>query len=102
MSKFSRRAAALMTLIPLAALASSHREAPNITRFPTVDGTDLFMFMSYESGRSGYVTLIADYYPFQDPFAGPNYYALDKSAYYEINIDNDGDGQPDITYYFHP
>ena len=69
---------------------------------PDLDGTDLYMFMSYESGRDGYVTLIADYYPFQDPFAGPNYFALDKSAFYEINIDNDGDGQPDITYYFHP
>ena len=46
--------------IPLLASASSHREAPNITRFPTVDSTDFYMFMSYEPGRDNYVTLLAD------------------------------------------
>lgn len=38
--------------------ASSHREAPFITQSPKVDGTDFYMFRSYESGRSGFVTLI--------------------------------------------
>ena len=47
--------------LPFAALASSHREAPFITEHPKVDGTDFYMFRSYEQGREGYVTLIADY-----------------------------------------
>jgi hypothetical protein len=67
---------------------------------PKVDGTDLYMFNSYESGRSGYVTLIADYQPFQDPFGGPNYFTLDPDAFYRIHIDNNGDGVEDITFQF--
>ncbi|HBC34722.1 MAG TPA: hypothetical protein DC045_10455, partial [Marinobacter adhaerens] len=37
--------------------ASSHREAPFITEIPKVDGTDFYMFRSYESGRADFVTL---------------------------------------------
>ena len=33
---------------------------PFIATSPKVDGTDFYMFMSYESGRSDYVTLIAN------------------------------------------
>ena len=43
--------------------ASSHREAPGITKSPKVDGTDFYMFRSYEPGREGYVTLLANYVP---------------------------------------
>jgi hypothetical protein len=32
--------------------ASSHREAPFITKNPKVDGTDFYMFRSYEAGRA--------------------------------------------------
>ena len=92
--------AAAAALLPLLSFASSHREAPSITRSPAVDGTDLYMFMSYEPGREGYVTLIADYYPFQDPFAGPNYFALDQSATYLIHVDNDGDSRADLQFVF--
>ena len=45
---------AAVSLVP--AQASSHREAPAITKMPKVDGTDLYMFNSYESGRSGYTS----------------------------------------------
>ncbi len=82
------------------ALASSHREAPGISKTPKVDGTDLYMFRSYESGRSGYVTFLANYEPLQDAYGGPNYFALDPNAVYEIKIDNNGDALPDITYQF--
>jgi hypothetical protein len=80
--------------------ASSHREAPGITEMPKVDSTDFYMFRSYEPGREGYVTLIANYYPFQDPWGGPNYFALDPDAFYRIHIDNTGDGVEDITFQF--
>ena len=43
---------------------------------------------------------IADYYPFQDPFGGPNYFALDERRPYVINIDNDGDGYADLQFVF--
>ena len=53
-----------------AAWASSHREAPYIAGQPKVDATDLYMFRSYETGREGYVTILANYQPFQDPQGG--------------------------------
>jgi hypothetical protein len=82
------------------AVASSHREAPGIARLPQVDGTDFYMFRSYESGREGFVTLIANYNPLQDPYGGPNYFPLDAAAVYDIHITNDGDAVEDITFRF--
>ncbi len=82
------------------AMASSHREAPFIATAPKVDGTDFYMFMSYEPGRSGYVTLIANYQPLQDAYGGPNYFKMDPNALYEIHVDNNGDAQEDITFQF--
>lgn len=81
-------------------LASSHREAPFITAHPKVDGTDFYMFNSYEAGRTGYVTLIANYQPFENPQGGPNYYTMDPKALYEIHIDNNGDGKEELTFQF--
>jgi hypothetical protein len=91
---------ALAAAAGLPVQASSHREAPGITKMPKVDGTDMYMFRSFETGRQGYVTLIADYQPFQDPFGGPNYFTLDPNALYRIHIDNTGDGVEDITFQF--
>ena len=82
------------------AQASSHREAPFITTQPKVDGTDLYMFASYEPGREGYVTMIANYLPLQDAYGGPNFFKLDPNALYEIHIDNNGDAKEDITFQF--
>jgi hypothetical protein len=102
----SRKTAALAA-IPLAiaalastAFASSHREAPFITTAPKVDGTDFYMFRSYEPGRSDYVTMIANYQPLQAPYGGPNYFQMDKNALYEIHIDSDGDAKEDLTFQF--
>ena len=82
------------------AQASSHREAPFITKSPKVDGTDFYMFRSYEANRANYVTMIANYQPFQDPQGGPNFYQFDENALYEIHIDNTGDGKDDLTFQF--
>lgn len=81
-------------------LASSHREAPGITETPKIDATDFYMFNSYEAGREGFVTLIANYVPLQDAYGGPNYFFLDEDAIYEIHIDNNGNAEEDITFQF--
>ena len=81
-------------------LASSHREAPFITKNPKVDGTDFYLFNSYATGRANYVTLIANYQPLQDAYGGPNYFSMDPEALYEIHIDNTGDAVEDITFQF--
>lgn len=92
-------AAALLALTG-GAYASSHREAPFISTSPKVDASDFYMFNSYETGRAGYVTLVANYQPLQDGFDGPNYHAMDANALYEIHIDNTGAGLEAMTFQF--
>ena len=92
--------ACLLLFAASTAFASSHREAPFITGQSKVDATDLYMFRSYEAGRSAFVTILANYQPFQDPQGGPNFYMFDPNALYEIHIDNNGDGVEDLTYQF--
>ncbi|TMP70578.1 DUF4331 family protein, partial [Pseudoalteromonas sp. S1608] len=52
----------------------------------------------YEQGRGDYVTLIANYIPLQDPYGGPNYFALDPDPTYSIHIDTDRADIPDLTF----
>ena len=77
---------------------SSHREAPEISKDPVADSTDLYALVSPD--RPDTVTLIANYIPLEEPPGGPNFYEFGNDVRYEIHIDNDGDGQPDITYQF--
>jgi Domain of unknown function (DUF4331) len=83
---------------PDAATASSHREAPLISQDPTADNTDLYAFVSPD--KTDTATIIANWIPGEDPAAGPNYYTFSTSARYDIYVDKNGDGQPDISYYF--
>lgn len=92
--------ACLLLVAAGSAIASSHREAPFITTSPKVDGSDFYMFSSYEPGRTGFVTLIANYQPLQDPYGGPNYFKMDPNALYEIHLDNNGDAKEDLTFQF--
>lgn len=82
------------------AQASRHREAPFITHQPKVDGTDLYMFRSYEAGRQDFVTLMANDIPFQDPQGGPYFYQFDQNGLYEIHVDNVGDAKGHLTFQF--
>jgi hypothetical protein len=93
-------AAAVAATLPFAVEGSSHREAPNITRLPGEDSTDFYLFNSYEQDRAGYVTVLANYIPLQQPYGGPNYFAMDPAALYEIHIDNDGDAKENLTFQF--
>jgi hypothetical protein len=77
---------------------SSHREAPEISMDPVADSTDLYAFVSPDQPST--VTLIANYIPLEAPAGGPNFYQFGDDVRYEIHIDNDGDGQADVTYRF--
>jgi hypothetical protein len=77
---------------------SSHREAPEISKDPVADSTDLYAFVSPD--RPDTVTLIANYLPLQEPAGGPNFYEFGDDVLYAIHIDNTGDGHADITYQF--
>lgn len=104
MSRLIKAAAAfgagLALAVPGGAQASSHREAPFITELPKLDSTDVYAFRSFEPGRAGFVTVIANYLPLQDAYGGPNYFTLDPQALYEIHIDNNGDAVEDLTFQF--
>jgi len=76
--------------------ASSHREAPLITEDPVADNTDVYVFKSPD--RPDTVTLLSDWIPFEQPEGGPNYYNFGEDVLYQIHVDNNGDGEPDITY----
>jgi hypothetical protein len=77
---------------------SSHREAPEISKDPVADSTDVYAFVSPDQPDT--VTLIANYIPLQGPAGGPNFYEFGDDVLYEIHIDNDGDAKPDVTYQF--
>src|SRR5262249_17893185 len=76
--------------------ASSHREAPQLLADPQADNTDVYAFASPDHPNR--VTIIGNWLAFEDPSGGPNFYPFADAAHYNINIDNNGDAKPDITY----
>ncbi len=87
---------ALSTLI--SADASSHREAPMISKDPVADNTDVYAFVDPDD--AGMVNLISNFQGFQEPGGGPNYFEFGDDVLYEIKIDNNGDAVEDVTYGF--
>src|ERR671937_140672 len=83
---------------PTAGTASSHREAPVIGGDPTANNTDLYPFVPPDKPVTA--TIVSNWIPGEDPAAGPNWYTFSPSARYDIYVDKNGDGKPDVTYYF--
>jgi hypothetical protein len=77
---------------------SSHREAPEISKDPVADSTDLYAFVSPDEPDT--VTIIANYVPLEAPDGGPNFFEFGNDVLYAIQIDNDNDGQAEIIYEF--
>jgi Domain of unknown function (DUF4331) len=77
---------------------SSHREAPEISKDPVADSTDVYAFVSPD--RSDTVTLISNYVPLEEPPGGPNFFEFGDDVLYQILVDNDGDGRAEVTYQF--
>lgn len=84
----------------ISTLASSHSEAPGTYADRLADNTDVYAFRSTEAGREGFVTIISNFIPLQDPSGGPQFFRFDDTVLYEIKIDNTGDGVEDISYQF--
>src|SRR5437763_5936778 len=91
-------AALLRGPAPSAANASSHREAPLISEDPSADNTALYAFRSPD--KQDTLTIVSNFIPGEDPAAGPNYYTFSPTARYDVYIDRNGDGKPDVSYYF--
>src|SRR3954467_12243547 len=96
--------AALLAALAAGALAvalssgSSHREAPLSSVDPTADDTDVYAFKAADAPNA--LTIVANWIPFEDPAGGPNFYRFDDRAAYYLNVDNSGDGRPDVRYRF--
>lgn len=101
---FTRIGAALSTLLlaPSITKASSHMDAPLITRDPSAHITDVYAFVSMV-GNVKYLTAALAVYPFEEPSIGPNKYNFDDNVLYAIHIATGADlaeGEPTISYLF--
>jgi hypothetical protein len=90
--------AAVLTIQPPPTFAASHREAPITALDQKADITDWFAFVSPE--HPDRVVMILNVDPFLEPSNGPNYFPFDPGILYEMKIDNNHDGIPDVTFQF--
>jgi hypothetical protein len=91
------RSLLLLTALPFAALASSHREAPGIAKDPVADNTDLYAFVAPTTHDKLYI--IANYNPLQEPSGGPNFHGLSDDVLYEIHITRGPTSLDDVITY---
>lgn len=84
------------------AMASSHMDAPLITLDDAANTTDVYAFLTQESGKK-YLTTALAVYPFEEPGIGPNKFNFDDDVRYEIHVATGSDrseGRPTWTYRF--
>ena len=79
-------ATAMVVVVSVVLMSSSHREAPMIADDPYADNTDLYAFRSPDN--PGKIVIIANYVPAELPQGGPNFYSFGENIRYEIHIDN--------------
>ena len=89
---------ALLMLVSGNMFASSHREAPITALDRGADVTDWYAFVSYD--HPDRVTMILNVDPLLEPANGPNYFPFDPNVLYQMKIDNNHDGEEDITFQF--
>ncbi len=88
--------ALVVGLAPARLGASSHREAPLISKDAFADNTDTYVFIP--AGQTDNIVLVAGWIPFEGPEGGPNYWEWEDGVLYDIYVDNDGDALADFTY----
>jgi len=84
------------------AQASSHMDAPLITRDPAANTTDVYAFVQNENGMKSLVTALG-VYPHEEPGIGPNKYNFDENVLYQIHVALGSDvaaGKATLSYEF--
>jgi len=66
---------------PSCVRASSHMDAPLIVLDPAANTTDVYAFVTTNSGQK-YLTIALGVYPFEEPGIGPNKYNFDDNVLY--------------------
>src|SRR5947199_3793352 len=94
----ARRTLALAAVACVSAFAASHRNGPLLLEDQTANLNDLYVFRSYEAGRSDRVVMSMSVQGFQNPDNGPSYYKFSDSVLYRFNVNNSRglDGNPDL------
>jgi hypothetical protein len=85
-----------------AAQASSHMDAPLITRDPAANTTDVYAFVQNRNGAKSLVTALG-VYPHEEPGVGPNKYNFDDNVLYQIHVATGNDvalGKATLSYEF--
>src|SRR6186997_2301359 len=85
-----------------AAQASSHMDAPLITRDPSANTTDVYGFVQNENGTKSLITALG-VYPHEEPGVGPNKYNFDDNVLYQIHVALGSDvaaGKASLSYEF--
>jgi hypothetical protein len=85
-----------------AARASSHMDAPLITRDPSANTTDVYAFVNTNGGKKC-LTVALGVYPFEEPGIGPNLYNFDDNVLYQVHLALGKDyktGKVDLSYQF--
>ena len=92
------RIVALAGIACATTFAASHRNGPLLLEDQTANLNDLYVFRSYEQGRSDRVVMSMSAQGFQNPDNGPSYYKFSDSVLYRFNVHRGGvlDGNPDI------
>ncbi|MBL8170255.1 MAG: DUF4331 domain-containing protein [Acidobacteria bacterium] len=94
---------ALLPSFSLNAYASSHMDAPLITRDPSANTTDVYAFVRPDANGNKSLVLALGVYPHQNPGIGPNKYNFDDDVRYEMHVALGSDvaaGRPTLTYRF--
>ncbi|MCC6329069.1 MAG: DUF4331 family protein, partial [Acidobacteria bacterium] len=73
-------------LMSVPSLASSHMDAPLITRDPSANTTDVYAFVDEEAGQQKSLVVALGVYPHQEPGIGPNKYNFDDNVLYQIHV----------------
>src|SRR5580704_4123031 len=88
----------LAAMLPLQVSASSHREAPITALDQKADITDWYCFV--DPLHPNNLVFVMNVDPFLEPSNGPNYFPFDPNILYEMKIDNNHDGVPDVIFQF--
>jgi hypothetical protein len=101
------KTAAMLALLAWAGpslFASSHMDAPLITRDPPANTTDVYAFVAQNDTNSPkFLVLGLGVYPFEQPGIGPNAYNFDDNVLYEFHVALGSDvaaGRSTISYQF--
>ncbi len=75
-------------LLAASVFGASHRNGPLLLEDQTANLNDLYVFRSWETGRTDRVVMSMSVQGFQNPDNGPSYYKFSDSVLYRFNINN--------------